>query len=110
MILLQQPGSGAGRTLDVEELREIVAELIAAYSEPDLQRRDPVVGWWMIRVGEGGDIYGCFLKWWQFSPQIIPWINRVFHEINHPFLGYHHFRKPPYGERMKMGLEDGKSL
>lgn len=44
VILLQQPGSGAGRTLDVEELREIVAELIAAYSEPDLQRSwDPVV-------------------------------------------------------------------
>jgi len=39
VILLQQPGSGAGRTLDVEELREIVAELIAAYSEPDLQRK-----------------------------------------------------------------------
>lgn len=39
VILLQSPGSGAGRTLDVEELREIVAELIAAYSEPELQRK-----------------------------------------------------------------------
>lgn len=39
VILLQSPGSGAGRSLDVEELREIVAELIAAYSEPELQRK-----------------------------------------------------------------------
>ena len=96
VILLQQPGSGAGRTLDVEELREIVAELIAAYSEPDLQRSWPyrglVVGGW-IRVGGiynmdvslNGGIY----------PPNHPWINRVFHYFHHPFwdtiiLGNHH--------------------
>ncbi|CAK9078162.1 unnamed protein product, partial [Durusdinium trenchii] len=39
VILLQSPGSGSGRDLEVDELREIVAELIAAYSEPDLQRK-----------------------------------------------------------------------
>ena len=56
VILLQQPGSGAGRTLDVEELREIVAELIAAYSEPDLQR-SLERSWWMIR--------GWDDRWWE---------------------------------------------
>ena len=30
------------------------------------------------------------------SPQIIHF-NRVFHEINHPFLGYPNFWKHPYG-------------
>ena len=30
---------------------------------------------------------GCFLKWWENSPQIIPWINRVFHDFHHPFWG-----------------------
>ena len=39
VILLQQPGCGSGRELEAEELREIVADLIAAYGEPDLQRR-----------------------------------------------------------------------
>ncbi|CAJ1334089.1 unnamed protein product [Effrenium voratum] len=39
VILLQGPGSGSGRELEIEELKEIVAELIAAYSEPDLQRK-----------------------------------------------------------------------
>ncbi|CAE7853163.1 kdm8 [Symbiodinium necroappetens] len=39
VILLQSPGSGAGREIEPDELREIVAELIAAYSDPDLQRK-----------------------------------------------------------------------
>ncbi|CAE7203686.1 kdm8 [Symbiodinium natans] len=39
VILLQSPGSGAGRELEPDELQEIVAELIAAYSDPDLQRK-----------------------------------------------------------------------
>ena len=39
VILLQGPGSGEGRELDLEELREIIAELIAAYGEPSLQNK-----------------------------------------------------------------------
>jgi len=39
VILLQGPGSGAGREIEPEELQEIVAELIAAYSDPDLQSK-----------------------------------------------------------------------
>ena len=54
VILLQSPGSGAGRSLDVEELREIVAELIAAYSEPDLQRR---LGRYYTAFGIDGGFY-----------------------------------------------------
>ena len=32
-------------------------------------------------------VYGCFLKWWVNSPQIIPFVHRVFHEFHHPFWG-----------------------
>ena len=30
---------------------------------------------------------GCFLKWWVFSPQIIPCLIGVFHYVHHPFWG-----------------------
>ena len=39
------------------------------------------------------ETYGCFRKLWY--PQIIHF-NRVFH-CKPSILGYHHFRKPPYG-------------
>ena len=39
VILLQSPGCGSGRELELEELKEIIAELIAAYGEPNIQRK-----------------------------------------------------------------------
>lgn len=38
VVFLQKPGSGEGRELSVEELKELMAEVVAAYSDPELQR------------------------------------------------------------------------
>ena len=59
VILLQAPGSGQGQQLQSEELREIVAELIAAYSEPELQRSP---GWRWIWLGGWGEFWGSNWK------------------------------------------------
>ena len=40
--------------------------------------------------------FGGFLKWWVFPPNH-PLKNRVFHYFHHPFWGYHHLRKHPFG-------------
>ena len=43
--------------------------------------------------------FGCFLQWWY--PQIIHF-NRVFH-YKPSILGYHHFRKHPFGKKLVCG-------
>ena len=55
------------------------------------------VGRWYLKIYRDWDLYGCFLKWWylQNTPK---WSFLVGKPM---VVGYHHFRKPPYGTPAK---------
>ena len=53
-----------------------------------------------INIVIWGMVYCCFthmgLSWWLGVPPVIIHLSGNFHEINHPFLGYPHWWKPPH--------------